>query len=185
MSIKFHCEYCGKKIEAADSAGGKWGKCPACHNKLYVPSLDSGEELKLAPIDETDLEREKRLLAETHRLTQDILQEREVPLGPSETNGPDEAKEPMEMNGTTERAGTTSEMSDIELKQHIITYLRQMANGELYEAQKIEALIASHGARAVHILDALDINDILEPELAGIPKQVISSLIRKLRNEIS
>ncbi len=185
MAIKFHCEYCGKRIEAADSAGGRWGKCPACHNKLYVPALDSGEELKLAPIDETDLEREKRLLAETHRLTQDILQEREVPLGPAETNGPIEVDEPTEMYGTTEMAGAVSEISDIELTQHIIRYLRQMANGELYEAQRIEALIAPHGARAVHILDTLDLNNITEPELARIPKQVISSMIRNLRNELS
>jgi len=55
----------------------------------------------------------------------------------------------------------------------------------LYEAQRMEALIAPHCARAVHILDTLDLNDISEPELAGIPKQVISSLIRNLRNEIS
>ena len=64
MAITFHCDYCGKKIEAADSAGGKWGKCPACHNKLYVPALEPDDALKLAPVDETDLEREKRLLAE-------------------------------------------------------------------------------------------------------------------------
>ncbi|MHC4752575.1 MAG: hypothetical protein ACYTFW_22230 [Planctomycetota bacterium] len=54
MAIIFHCDHCGKKIEAADTAGGKWGKCPACHNKLYVPRPDSGEELKLAPLNETD-----------------------------------------------------------------------------------------------------------------------------------
>ena len=51
MAITFHCEHCGKKIEAPNSAGGKWGKCPACHNKLYVPDLYPDEELKLAPID--------------------------------------------------------------------------------------------------------------------------------------
>jgi DNA-directed RNA polymerase subunit RPC12/RpoP len=37
MAITFHCGHCGKKIEAPDSAGGKWGKCPSCHNKVYVP----------------------------------------------------------------------------------------------------------------------------------------------------
>ena len=61
MAIVFHCEHCGKKIEAADDAGGKRGTCPVCHNKLYVPSRDVGDELKLAPVDETELEREKRL----------------------------------------------------------------------------------------------------------------------------
>ena len=81
MAIVFHCDHCGKKVEAQDSAGGKWGKCPACHNKIYVPAPHAGEELKLAPVDESEEEREKRLMAETHQLTQDILLEREVPEG--------------------------------------------------------------------------------------------------------
>jgi len=79
MAITFHCDHCGKEIRAADSAGGKWGKCPSCHNKLYVPNLNIGDELTLAPVDETDEQREKRLMAETHQLAQDILQEREAP----------------------------------------------------------------------------------------------------------
>ena len=65
MAIVFHCEHCGKEIKAADSAGGKWGKCPTCQHKLYVPSPDAGEDLKLAPEDNSDLEREKQLMAET------------------------------------------------------------------------------------------------------------------------
>ncbi|MHC4658446.1 MAG: hypothetical protein ACYS83_04615 [Planctomycetota bacterium] len=41
MPITFHCEHCGKKIEAQDSAGGKWGKCPACHNsRILTKKLD-------------------------------------------------------------------------------------------------------------------------------------------------
>ena len=55
MAIIFHCPSCGKEIKAADNAGGKWGKCPKCHNKIYVPSIDPEKEepeLKLAPVDE-------------------------------------------------------------------------------------------------------------------------------------
>ena len=166
MAITFHCEYCGKKIEAAETAGGKWGKCPACHNKLYVPRPDSGEELKLAPVDETDLEREKRLMAETHKLTQDILQEREVPDGPPEP------------------AGAVYELSKRELKEHVILYLRQMASGELDEAERTAALIAPHGAQVVEIIDRIALSEIPEPELADIPQQVLSGSIRALRNRM-
>jgi len=173
MAIIFHCEYCGKEIKAADSAGGKWGKCPACHNRLYVPSLDSGEELKLAPIDETDLEREKRLLAETHKLTQDILQEREAP------EGADETVEPIET------AGPVFEMSEREMTKYIIMYLRLMADSELYEAHRIAGLIAPHADQALEILDRIALSEILEPELADIPQHVLSGSIRALRDEIS
>ena len=174
MAIIFHCEHCGKKIEAAESAGGKWGKCPACHNKLYVPSSDSGEELKLAPIDVTNKEREKQLMAETNKLTQDILQEfREVPQGATETVGP------------IETAGPVFEMSGRELTKNIIMYLRLMADSELYEAHRTAALIAPHAEQAVEILDKIALSEILEPELADIPQHVLSGSIRALRDEMS
>ncbi|TSA55735.1 MAG: hypothetical protein D4R45_01850 [Planctomycetaceae bacterium] len=166
MAIVFHCEYCGKKIEAADTAGGKWGKCPACHNKLYVPSMDTGEELKLAPIDETDVEREHQLMAETHRLTQDILKEREILDGPA----------PL--------AGAVYQMGDRELTQNIIMYLRQMVYGELDEADRTAALIAPFSKRAVEIIDRIALSEIPDPKLADIPPQVLAGTIRALRGII-
>lgn len=167
MAIIFHCDHCGKKIEASDSSGGKWGKCPACHNKLYVPSPDSDEELKLAPIDESEEERKKRLMAETLKLTQDILQEREIP------------------NGSAEGAEPISGMGERELTKNIIMYLRQMADDELYEAQRTVGLIARHGPQAAKILNRMALSEIPEPELADIPRQVLSALIKSLRTEIS
>jgi phage FluMu protein Com len=166
MAITFHCEHCGKKIEAADTAGGKWGKCPACHNKLYVPSPDAGEELRLAPLDESDLERERRLMAETYRLTQDILRERDVPEGPAEP------------------AAAMYEMSEQELVKNIILYLRQMAYGELDEAERTAALIAPFRTRAVKVIDKIALSEIPEPELADIPQQMLSGSIRALRNRL-
>ena len=173
MAIIFHCEHCGKKIEAADSAGGKWGKCPACHNKLYVPSSHSGEGLKLAPIDVTAEEREKQLMAETHKLTQDILQEREVPEGATETVRP------------IETAGPVFEMSERELTKYIIMYLRLMADSELYEAHRIAGLIAPHSVQAVKILDKIALSEMPEPELADISQLALSGSIRALRDGIS
>ena len=166
MAIIFHCEYCGKKIEAADNAGGKWGKCPSCHNKLYVPATDAGEELKLAPIDETAVERERRLMAETYKLTQDILKEREILDGPA----------PL--------AGAIYQMDDRELKQNIIMYIREIAYGELDEAERIAALIAPFGNRAVPIIDRIALSEIPESELADIPPQVLAGAVRTLREKI-
>jgi hypothetical protein len=166
MAIVFHCEYCGKKIEAADNAGGRWGKCPSCHNKLYVPGTAVGEELKLAPINETDVERKKRLMAETYKLTQDILKEREVPEGPPPPSG------------------AVYQMSDKELKQNIITYLREVVFGELDEADRIAALITPFRDRAMAIIDRIALSEIPEQELADIPPQVLAGTIRTLREKI-
>ena len=173
MAIIFHCDYCGKKIEAPDSAGGKWGRCPSCHNKLYVPAPESDEEIKLAPIDMSAEERERQLMDETFRLTQDILKEREIPEGADESDVPP---------GT---AGSGFEMSQVELRQYIIKYLRLMADSELYEAQKIADLITPYGARVVKILDQMAGSKIPEPELAGVSNLVLSGLIKSLRDEVT
>jgi len=167
MAIKFHCEYCGKKIEAQDSAGGKWGKCPACHNKLYIPRPDTGEELKLAPVNEDTEAKQKQLMSETHRLEQDILLERE------------------DSNASAGAGISASRMSDKELTKNTILYLRQMADGELEDAEKIAGLVVACGSRAIQELDRIALSEIPEPELADIPAQVLSGLIRTLRGKLS
>ncbi len=176
MTIAFHCEHCGKKIKVPDSTGGKWGKCPACHNKLHVPSLDSDEELKLAPIDEDDITKQKQLAAEAHKLhlmaetytlTDDNLPERENQGEPAEAAMP------------------ASQISDKELTKNIITYLRQMADGELDGAQTTADMIVPSSTRAVKIIDKMALSEMPEPELADIPQHVLSSLIRNLRTRIS
>ena len=166
MSIKFHCEYCGKKIDAPDTAGGKRGKCPACHNKIYVPQMEAEDELKLAPLDETEEGRQKRLLAETFQLTQHILQEKDMPEGPMASgSGPTIAEE---------------EMTDT-----IVRYLRQMADGDLDDAQRTAGTIATYRLQAKPILEQIAHSDPSDPELQDIPAQVLNGLIRNLRTRIS
>ena len=167
MPIRLHCDHCGKKIEAPDSAGGKWGKCPACHNKVYVPQPAADDELKLAPIDETEEERRKRLMHESFELTKDILHEK----------APDPA-EPA-------AGGTAPEISEEELTNHVIRYLRQMADGALDEAQNTADRIAPHRRAAIAILDSLAKSDAPDPELEDIPAQVLSGLIRNMRTRLS
>jgi hypothetical protein len=169
MAITFHCEHCGKKIEAPDSAGGKRGKCPACHNKVYIPSPDSGEKLKLAPMDKTNLAEQKRLMAETRRIEQEILSEKDVPEDPAEA----------------EIAAPVYDVSDNELTKNIIFYLRLMADGDLDQAERTANSIIPFGNRALKILDGIALSEMPEPELADIPPQVLSGLIRTLRTKIS
>ena len=106
MPIKLQCAACGRKIEAPDSAGGKWGKCPGCHTKIYVPlPIPEEDELKLAPVDEMEEQKQKQLMEETYRLTQDILQEKAVPEAPA-------------------GVGPVPDISDEKLTGHIVRYLR-------------------------------------------------------------
>jgi len=164
MSIKFHCEHCGKKIDAPDSAGGKRGKCPACHNKVYVPQMDADEELVLAPVDETEEQRQKHLLAETFQLTQNILQEKDIPDAP---------------------AGSGGKIPERDMTETIVRYLRQMADGDLDDAQRTAEVIAAHRVEARSALEQIARSDPPDPALGDIPPQVLGGLIRNLRTRIS
>jgi len=167
MSITFHCEHCNKTIEAPDNAGGKWGKCPACKNKVYVPAAEVEEELKLAPMDTADMAEQKRLIAETYRIEQEILKEKDEALDTS-----------------PERSAPVYEVSDNELTKNIIIHLRLMADGDLEQAERISGSIIHGGKRALKIIDGIATSEIPEPELADIPQQVLAGMIRTLRAKV-
>ncbi len=59
-----------------------------------------------------------------------------------------------------------------------------MADGELDQAERLSNAIAPYHSRALDILDRIALSEIPEPELADIPQQVLSGLIRTLRNRI-
>lgn len=169
MTIKFQCSLCGKKIEAPDSSGGKWGKCPGCHNKVYVPQpVTEEDELRLAPLDETEEQRQRQLMLETLQITRDILQEKASPDGPA---GP--------------TPGSPSDINDEKLTDLILRYLRQMANGDLDDAQRTAEQILPHRRKATLILDRLVTSKEPDPELEDIPKQVLLGYIRNLRTRLS
>ena len=173
MSITFHCSYCNKKIVAKDEAGGKRGKCPSCHNKIYVPDLHAGEdeaELTFAPIDEAEQKRKESLLQETYQLSQEILKER------AEPDGKGVAK-------NSPRAAAAIDPS--KAKDTIITCLRKMADGHLAESDNIAKSLASISVKARNELDAIALSDIPDQSLADIPPGVLAGLIRTLRGKIS
>lgn len=114
MTIKLQCSLCGKKIEAPDSAGGKWGKCPACRNKIYVPQpISDDDELKLAPIDQTEGTTSATTDARNPRGDAGHSPGKECPRRPRRT-GP--------------APGT--DITEEKLTDFILRYLRQMANGD-------------------------------------------------------
>jgi hypothetical protein len=175
MGISFHCEHCGKKIEAPDAAGGKWGKCPGCHNKVYVPASKAAEpddELRLAPLDTDDEQKHKKMLAEEARLRQDILKE---------TNAPEEGAIPKKQTSAPSKPNA---LSDAELTTCIIGYIRQMADGELDLAEQTALTIIPNGQKAVKILERIALSEIPEPEISDIPQQVLSGLIKNLRSRL-
>ncbi len=160
MSITFHCESCKKKITAPDNAGGKWGKCPYCNHKCYVPTLkkDDEEELKLAPIDEDEEKKYEQMMRETHNIAGALLKQKETPPEP----------------------GSNGKADDKQLTVLVVTYLRQMADGRLDEAHTTAEKIIPYKGQAKAILENILSEERPEPELADVPKKVLAGFIHNM-----
>ena len=163
MSISFQCEQCKKKVKAPDDAGGKWGSCPFCKHRCYIPLPPSpdDEELKLAPVDDREETRYGKLMRETYSLTRNILQETAA-------------------DGEPAAGGEFNEADEKKLIKNIIIYLRHMADGQLTQAEKTLTELSPHKNAANRILQKMLRAERPEPELADINGKVLQGLIKNL-----
>jgi len=168
MPITFHCESCKKRIKAPDSTGGKWGSCPHCKHRCYVPLPpdENEEKLTLAPIDENEESKYYEMKRKTFNLTKNILSETEVP------------KEDKDA-----RSGA-NEYNERELIKNIIFYLRQMADGELDQAQTTAEKIKPFKKQAQDLLKRMTRTERPEPELADISPTLLKGLIKNLSSQL-
>ena len=168
MTINFNCQNCNKKVKAPEKAGGKWGKCPHCNIKCYIPlpPAPDDEELKLIPLEEEEVRQYEEKMKETRNLQLNILHE---------TQGVDD-----------DAVGFTfNEQDKKQLWKNIIIYLRQMADGELDEAQQTVDEIVRYGDHTKEILGEIGRAEKPEPELADIAPVVLKGLMRNLLSEIN
>lgn len=167
MSISFHCECCKKKIKAPDQAGGKWGNCPYCKHRCYIPlpRTEEEEELRLAPVDELEESRIEAMMRETHNLTQNILHESQIP---------DESA-----------AASNPTVGEKEIIKNAILYLRQMADGELNRAEQTFKSLKANKKASLRILASMARAERPEPELSDVPGSVLQGLIRDISTKLS
>lgn len=165
MSIQFHCQSCKKKIKAPDEAGGKWGACPFCKHRNYIPTPPdpNAEELRLMPLDESDETQYGSLMKETYDVTKVILHETAMPEG-------DDAAAP--------------DMSEKEILKQIILYLRYIAHGQLEEGQEIARRLSGCAEKARDILVRMQRTQRPEPELADIPPKLLLGFIKNLHSQL-
>lgn len=166
MSISFHCESCKKKIKAPDESGGKWGSCPHCNHKCYIPSppAENGEELSLMPMEEGYEEKYKQMMRETYGLTQNIL---------GQTNVPED--------GTPDPSAPVTEK---ELIKDLVAYLRLTADGELAQAEQLVKKIKRTSKDSKKLLAKMLKAERPEPELQNIPPKLLSGLIKNLGKQL-
>jgi len=167
MPISFHCECCKQKIKAPDNAGGKWGNCPYCKHRCYIPmpKLEDEPELRLAPIEESEESKMGMLRSQTQVLTREILHETDFPA--------------------ENFSGAGDVVDEKVVIKTCILYLRQIADGELDGAEKTFSKLKIYKRTALRILSSMGRAERPEPELADIPDKILQKLIRDAEAQLS
>ena len=167
MSIEFHCNHCGSLVKTAAEHAGKFGKCPHCHQSVYIPTpSDELEPLRLAPVDDADERERKRLLAEAAELAHKLRAEREAPP-------PEVAQAPL-----PEPLGDVHLPSDMETL--VTEYALCMADGKLQEAEELAAEIRQNLPRADEFIQRLTMDEIPPARLAHIPRALLLGFLKQL-----
>ena len=169
MSISLHCESCKKQIKAPDEIGGKWGKCPYCNHRCYIPLPKSDDELelKLIPLDQSEETQMAALMRETKDLTKQILTQVALP-----------EDDPV-------AAASTRTANEKEIIKHCIFYLRQMADGELDAAEHTFKQLKKYKKPVLRVLASMARAEQPEPELADLPPTILQGLIRDVSAKLS
>jgi hypothetical protein len=170
MAIEFHCQYCGNMVRTGDEHAGKRGKCPHCHNSVYIPTpSDQLEPLKLAPVDEANEQRQQRLVEESRQLAQRILHERETPAEPP-------AHAPPRPEPVGDARLTAANMENL-----VIDYAVCMAAGDLSEAEELATEIRTNMHAAEEVMQRLTADEMPPAQLSKIPRPVLVKFFKQLR----
>lgn len=169
MTIQFHCEHCGKQVKTASEHAGKRGKCPHCHQSVYIPTPpEELEPLRLAPVDETAEQEKRRLEEETRALTRALQSEHaDVPPEPAERGLP---LEPL---------GDARLTHDMELL--IVDYVVAMSEGRLPDAEKIAEDIHANWELAAECVQRITMDELPPARLAKIPRPLLNGFLKQLR----
>jgi phage FluMu protein Com len=185
MPIELHCNHCGKLVRAPDDAGGKHGKCPSCHQTVYIPTPpDQLDALALEPVD-TEFERtKKRLAREAAEMAARVLRDREG-------LGPEKPGDRAERVAAAERAAASSAAAAAaaprptatasQVNEWIIRYAVSVAQGDLAQAERLETEIRANMKLAEDAIQRMLVDELPPVALAKIPRPVLVGIFKKLR----
>ncbi|MBI5863811.1 MAG: hypothetical protein HZB38_04760 [Planctomycetes bacterium] len=182
MPIEIHCNHCGKLVRAPDDAAGKHGKCPTCHQTVYVPTpSDQLDALKLEPIDNDFVRKQKQQQHETSQLAAKVLRDREG-------LGPEKPGDRAERLSAAEKAAAAAAQrapaqpaSASEVLNWVVRYAAAVAEGRLSEAEQLESGIRGNMRLAEDAIQRLLVDEIPPAALAKIPRPVLVGIYKKLR----
>lgn len=171
MSIEIHCPKCSRLIKAPDNAGGKFGKCPYCQEKVYVPSpADQIDEIPLAPIDAAEEQKDAELRREAVKYASAVDHAKETPIDtPTAAESLGDGAPPIPEE--------TEEVIDI--GENVERFVIAMRDSRLDEADRFVEQLKRVRERAWDYVDGL-IVDPTPPEIDDIPKPLLQGFLKTL-----
>ena len=162
MTIQFHCEHCGKLVQAPDDAGGKRGKCPHCQGSNFIPAPQSAE-IDLAPLDGEEERRRQREIERLLAAERDIL---------AETVRDEKTPRVSQMD--------TQDVAPPDLHHLVVNYCLAIARGNLQDADvQVMKLNQHSGPNRQAVSDFID-GKVLEPALDAVPGRVLQGFLKTL-----
>lgn len=175
MNIQFHCDSCGKLVQAPPSAAGKRGQCPYCGKSVYIPPpQEELSELPLAPEDTQDEQRQAELLAERRRLDRILEQEK----------ADDEEDEPRTPPAASTPHAPGSGAPEDDLEETVIAYLVAISKSNLDRAESLLPALQRHGNEVRTIVERLAADQIPPQAMTGVPPAVYQGFLKRLRGQL-
>jgi len=177
MSIELHCTQCGKLIKAPDEAGGRHGKCPYCECKVYIPPPeDQIEEIPLAPIDETEIEQERRLRQEALDIAKTVMSDKTaIPEG--------DARSGASQAGAVTRRVQEVAGEVIDVQEEVERFVLAMRDSKLDQAERAVATLSGAGERATDYVQGLMVDE-MPPDFENVPPPLLKGFLKTLLSRL-
>lgn len=181
MAIEFHCEHCGKMIRAGDEHGGKHGKCPSCHQRVYIPTADI-EPLDFAPINAAEDRRAEQMRRESQQLAENLLNDRAPAASGPVANARPEPGNPVRTEGARPaKPAQPPPPPDLNVPDALNEYAIAMFEGELEEAEQLAASLRRHPKQLNDAITRITADEIPPSALEHIPRPVLLAFFKQLR----
>ncbi len=169
--MEFHCNHCGAKIRAPEEAAGKWGNCPRCSQKVYVPALGpEPEEIPLAPIDENEERRARRQREHDREIEAHVL------------DGTAQAEEEPSASQEGEEAAGPSGRDP--LRELLARYVRGMSTGRLADCDSIVAALVGKRKPVAAAIESIMAEPLPTREFGDLPGPVVAGYLKQLLNQL-
>ncbi len=171
--IRVTCEHCNHAIKAPREAAGRRGKCPHCHNSVYIPTPES-------ELDEMPLELEDE---QTHSAAQRL--EREAAEVAAALRR--ETKEAPESAVTPQReapAPRKTALDATEINDLIIRYLLAMQVSELERAEALTAKLKGAARQAKSKIQQMMVDSMRPEAVRSMPDGLYQGFLRKLLEQL-